>query len=283
MPRSTGYGHGYAANDVLVYTLGDVSADTSRIRSRCRQVRRQSDLLDAADRQAWRYRGHAARLRRLEPTLHGRPVELAARRTDNFFVRDVTLSGTMTAAKASLPVNGTYGFVGFDGLANINVTANPVTLAFVNPAGNYPKIKLGDLRTAVAEDTIADPSTTTVTLGGTATAAVDLGAERQPARPDATARGFHGGQLGQGRHGHLGGRPWPGRSVHVPQPRLPAVLTALHQVADYLRGLNDPRLDAELPLVNKSVKDLLDYAGQFDDFVTAIGTAPIRTCRRWRR
>ena len=154
----------------------------------------------------------------LNPPTTARPVELAARaRTDNYFVRDMTLSGTMTAAKTSLPVSGTYGFVGFDGLANISVTANPVTLAFVNPAGNYPKIKLGDLRTAVAEDTIADAGTTTVTLGGTATAAVDLVPSGNLLGPTPRPAAFTVGNWAKDDTA-VSANGAAGRSVHVPQP-----------------------------------------------------------------
>ncbi|HEX3150272.1 MAG TPA: hypothetical protein VHR66_19505 [Gemmataceae bacterium] len=272
----TAYGHGYAANDVLVYTLGDVSADTSRLALGAAKTGANpifSMRLIAK-------RGDTAVTRLgfddLNPPATARPVELAARaRSDNFFLRDATLSGSMTAAKTNLPVTGTYGFVGFDGLADINVTADPVRLAFVNPAGSYPKIKLGDLRTAVAQDTLDQPATSQVTLGGTATASVGVVPGDNLLGPTPRPAAFTVGNWAKDDTAVSVDARGLGDLAMFRSLRLPAVLTALHQVADYLRGLNDPRLDASLPLVNKSVKELLDFAGQFDNFVTAIGTAPI--------
>ena len=55
-----------------------------------------------------------------------------------------------------------------------NQTKDPVSIAFVNPTGTFPRLRLGDLRTAIADGTLSDAANTTSTIGGTATATVSL-------------------------------------------------------------------------------------------------------------
>lgn len=270
--------NGFNANDVLAYALGDITADTARI------------ALGGAKRTGAPIFSLQLKARRTDPTVTNlgfddfaqtvRPVELVTRaRTDNFFVRGVSLDGNVKA-NATLPVMGTYGYVGIEGTATFGTATNPgvtagTTITFPDPNGNYPQTKIGELRTLLADGTISDPAKATITHTGQAKADLQvvpsfnfLGSTPLPATftlgnwaGTETAISIDETGLGDLRLFRT--------------MRQSNVIGALQQVVEYLQGLDDPRLAAELPLIGRSVKDVLDYAGAFDDFVTALDSTTI--------
>jgi hypothetical protein len=266
---------GYAAGDVLVYTLGDVTADTARIVLGA--AKRTQPPIASLRVVAERNDPAVTRLGfdDLNPPTTLGPVELLARaKSDNFFLRDTVLSGRMTASRADMPIVGTYGFVGFDGTADVNVTADPVRLALVQPPGAYPRLRLGELRTAAAEGTLGDPAHATVTRGSSALVNLDLVPSGNLLGPTVRSAAFTVGNWAADDTAVSVDTRLLGDLTLFRALRLPAVLSALGRVTSYLGSLDDPRLDASLPLINQSVRDLIDYAGRFDDLVTAIGTVP---------